>query len=56
MLDSAAELEPTQQPSDAIVSLGFDPAQIRALVLTATSVVAVSADYPEPPTQPEEAP
>lgn len=53
--------EPTPAPTpqdvtDAIRGLGFDPGQIRALVLTPTSAVAIAADYPEPHIAPEEAP
>lgn len=40
-------------PDDAIRALGFDPATVRAVILTPTSVVAIAADYPEPYVLPE---
>ena len=42
------EPAPQRSPQDAIRGLGFDPDLIQSLVLTPTSVVAVSADYPDP--------
>ena len=40
-------------PDAAIRSLGFDPDLVQAVVLTPTSAVAVSSDYPEPYIAPE---
>ena len=39
--------------ADAMRSLGFDHALVAAVVLTPTSAVAISADYPQPYTPPE---
>jgi len=41
--------------SDAIRSLGFDPDQVQAVVLTPHRAVAIAADYPEPHITPQEA-
>lgn len=35
-------------PQDAMRALGFDPAKVKAVVLTQARVVAIAADYPEP--------
>ncbi|MBN0039394.1 hypothetical protein JN535_04290 [Cellulosimicrobium cellulans] len=43
-------VDPTTPPSDVIRALGYDPELIQSLVITATHVVAVAADYPEPQT------
>lgn len=43
-------VDPTTPPVDVIRALGYDPAEISSLVVTADSVVAVAADYPEPQT------
>jgi hypothetical protein len=49
-------------PTDPLVltgamrSLGFDPALVAAVVLTPTSAVAISADYPQPYVPPEGTP
>lgn len=42
-------------PTDVIVSLGFDPAQVQAVVVTGASIIAVSASIPGGP-EPEPAP
>ena len=42
--------------AETVSGLGFAPADVKAVVVTPTSVVAVAADYPEPYTAPEEAP
>ncbi|MFC8732188.1 hypothetical protein ACFT5B_07000 [Luteimicrobium sp. NPDC057192] len=39
----------TTPPGDVLRALGFDPAAVQAVILTPTSVVAVAADYPDPP-------
>ncbi|GMA22294.1 hypothetical protein GCM10025864_44590 [Luteimicrobium album] len=46
----------TTPPVDVLRALGFDPDTVRSVVITSTSVVAVAADYPDPPVpaQPEE--
>ncbi|MFE9232061.1 hypothetical protein [Cellulosimicrobium funkei] len=43
-------MDPTTPPVDVIRALGYDPAEIASLVVTADRVVAVAADYPEPQT------
>lgn len=53
--DVLPELEPSSTPADAMVSLGFDPALVQAVVVTPTSAIAVAVDYPEPYIAPEEA-
>ncbi len=53
---STTPVEPQDMdPEVAMRSLGFDPAQVQTVVLTATSVTAVAVDYPEPYTPPQEA-
>jgi len=49
---------PTEPPvlMDAMRSLGFDPSLVQAVVLTPTSAVAISADYPQPYVPPEGTP
>lgn len=47
-------VDPTTPPVDVIRALGYDPAAIQSLVVTADQVVAVAADYPDPDV-PEEA-
>lgn len=42
-------------PSDAMRSLGFDPAEVQAVVITETTAIAIAADYPEPTNPPQEA-
>jgi len=42
--------------TDAMRSLGFDPTLTQAVVLTPTSAVAISADYPQPYVPPEGTP
>jgi len=46
---------PTDPPvlMDAMRSLGFDPSLVQAVVLTPTSAVAISVDYPQPYVPPE---
>jgi len=39
----------TTAPDVVLRALGFDPAAVQAVILTPTSVVAVAADYPDPP-------
>jgi hypothetical protein len=39
----------TTAPDVVLRALGFDPATVQSVVITATSVVAVAADYPDPP-------
>jgi hypothetical protein len=39
----------TTPPEAVLRALGFDPATVQAVILTPTSVVAVAADYPDPP-------
>lgn len=41
-------------PADVIRSLGFDPATVRAVILTPSTAVAIAADYPEPYVPPGE--
>jgi len=49
--------EPVEDPNAAAIrGLGFDPSLVRAVVVTPTSAVAISVDYPEPYRAPEEAP
>ncbi len=48
--------EPMSTPADAIRALGFDPDAVKTVVLTASTAVAIAADYPEPHVQPQEAP
>ncbi|MFE6228900.1 hypothetical protein [Cellulosimicrobium sp. NPDC057862] len=43
-------VDPSTPPSDVIRALGYDPDEIQSVVITATHVVAVAADYPEPQT------
>lgn len=43
-------VDPSTPPVDVIRALGYDPAEISSLVVTADRVVAVAADYPEPQT------
>lgn len=42
------------EPADLIRAAGFDPAQVRAVILTPAGAVAVAADYSEPYITPEE--
>jgi hypothetical protein len=46
--DAPAPSGASSSPDEAIRALGYDPAAVRALVVTATSVVAIAADYPDP--------
>ncbi len=39
----------TTPPEAVLRAIGFDPAAVQAVILTPTSVVAVAADYPDPP-------
>ncbi|GMA26212.1 hypothetical protein GCM10025864_39710 [Luteimicrobium album] len=39
----------TTAPDVVLRALGFDPEAVQAVILTPTSVVAVAADYPDPP-------
>jgi hypothetical protein len=45
-------------PVDVMTALGFDATTVQAIVITPTSVVAVAADYPDPPgaTPPDDTP
>jgi hypothetical protein len=40
-------------PVDVIRALGYEPDAVQALIITADSVVAVDAQYPEPLTRQE---
>lgn len=48
--------EPDPARSDAIRALGFDPALVQSVIITPTSAVGISIDYPEPYVAPQEAP
>jgi len=43
----------TVTPDDAMRALGFDPDLVQTVIITATSVVAIATDYPEPYVLPE---
>lgn len=42
------------EPRELISAAGFDPDAVRAVVITTTSAIAISADYPEPYIQPDD--
>lgn len=44
----------TDEIAEAMQILGFDPSQVRTVIVTPDTVVAIAADYPEPLTAPEE--
>ncbi len=50
-----ATTEVPTDPAAILRSLGYDPDAIRSLVITPTTVIAISADYSEPRVTPEEA-
>lgn len=50
----AVQVDPSTPPTDVIRALGYDPAAVQSVVLTATGVIAVAAEYPT--TDPQEVP
>lgn len=42
-----------KQVAEAMRTLGFDPEQTKAVIITQDSTVAISAEYPEPVKAPE---
>lgn len=52
---SGSEMLASPDPMTVIESAGFDPSQVKAIIVTPTSITAISLDYPEPHVQPEEA-
>jgi hypothetical protein len=49
-------VDSTTAPADVMTALGFDATAVQAIVITPTSVVAVAADYPDPPGAPDPTP
>lgn len=49
--EESEQTSPT--PGDVIRAFGYDPAAVQALIITADTVVAVDAQYPEPITRQE---
>ncbi len=47
------DVEGPPMPVDVIRSLGYEPEAVQALIITADSVFAVDAQYPEPLTRQE---
>lgn len=39
---------------DVVRALGFDPAAVKAVIVTESSVVAIAVDYPEPTVKPDQ--